>query len=79
VWGTANRQETLLGLAILARSASARGDAERALALWSTVEAVEDGPGRFGQFDREEYSRAMPDGPRPEPLPLDDAVALALS
>ena len=79
VWGTANRQETLLGLAILARAASARGDADRALALWSSVEAVEEGAGRFGDFDRDEYARTMPDGPRPEPLPLDDAVALALS
>jgi tetratricopeptide (TPR) repeat protein len=79
VWGTANRQETLLGLAILARAASARGDADRALALWSAVEAVEDGPGRFGHFDRAEYARAMPDRPHPEPLALDDAVALALS
>ena len=78
-WGTANRQETLLGLAILARAASARGDADRALTLWSSVEAVEDGPSRFGHFDRAEYARAMPDRPCPEPLPLDDAVALALS
>jgi hypothetical protein len=79
VWGTANRQETLLGLAILARVASARGDADRALALWVSVESVEPGAGRFGHFDRAEYGRAMPDGPRPAPLPLDDAVALALS
>lgn len=79
VWGTANRQETLLGLAILARAASSRGDADRALALWSAVEAVEDGPGRFGRFDRSEFARVMPHQPRPEPLPLDDAVALALS
>jgi tetratricopeptide (TPR) repeat protein len=75
---TANRQEALHGLAILARAAAARGDEGRALALWASVQAVEDGPGRFGSFDREAYAAEMPPGPRPEPLPLDDAVALAL-
>jgi hypothetical protein len=43
------------------------------------VEAVEDTGGRFGQFDRREFAAAMPDLPRPAPLPLDEAVALALA
>jgi hypothetical protein len=73
-----NRQDTLLGLALLARAAAARGEAQRALSLWASVEALEDGPGRFGRFDRAAYAAAMPAGPRPGPLPLDEAVALAL-
>jgi len=76
---TGSRQEVLNALAILARAAALRGRDERALQLWATVEAVEDGPGRFGRFDRGEYAAAMPDLPRPEPLPLDEAVELALS
>jgi predicted ATPase/DNA-binding SARP family transcriptional activator len=74
----ANRQETLLALAVLARAAAARGDAARAAALWSTVEATDAGPGRFGAFDRDEYRACMPEPPWPEPLPLHAAVALAL-
>jgi predicted ATPase/DNA-binding SARP family transcriptional activator len=76
---TANRQETLHAVALLARAAAIRGEEERALALWATVEAVEDTGGRFGQFDRSAYAACMPDLPRPEPLPLEEAVALALS
>jgi predicted ATPase/DNA-binding SARP family transcriptional activator len=76
---TANRQETLYALAMLARAAALRGDDARALRLWSSVEAVEDTGGRFGQFDRREFAAAMPDLPRPAPLPLDEAVALALA
>jgi predicted ATPase/DNA-binding SARP family transcriptional activator len=75
----ANRPYMLFGLAILARVAALRGDADRALELWATVEATEDPPGRFGKFDREAYAGAMPDLPRPEPLALDDAVTLALA
>jgi predicted ATPase/DNA-binding SARP family transcriptional activator len=74
-----NRGETLLALAVIARAAAARGDAARAAALWSTVEASDEGPGRFGSFDRAEYRACMPDRPWPEPLPLEEAVALALS
>ncbi|HEY3542931.1 MAG TPA: BTAD domain-containing putative transcriptional regulator [Gaiellaceae bacterium] len=74
---TGSRQEVLLALAILARAAALHGDDARAVALWSSVEAVEDGPGRFGKFDRLEYAAAMPDVPRPAPLPLEEAVALA--
>jgi tetratricopeptide (TPR) repeat protein len=77
-WRTHNRQETLYGLAILARAAAARGDEERARLLWSTVQAADAGIGRFGSFDREEYGAAMPPGELPPPLPLADAVALAL-
>jgi predicted ATPase/DNA-binding SARP family transcriptional activator len=66
-------------LAVLARAAALRGDAQRSRALWSVVEAAEEPPGRFGRFDREEYLAAIPDGPLPEPLTLDEAVALALS
>jgi predicted ATPase len=76
---TGNRQDVLYGLAILARAAALEGDAGRALALWSTVEAMEDGPGRMGRFDRVAYARAMPEEPLPPPLPLADAVALALA
>jgi tetratricopeptide (TPR) repeat protein len=76
---TGSRQEVLCALAILARAAAMRGDDERALGLWATVEAIEDAPGRFGRFDRREYAAAMPDRPRPAPLPLDEAVELALS
>jgi tellurite resistance protein len=64
---------------MLARAAALRGDEDRALALWSTVEAVEDLPGRFGRFDRSEYAAHLPDGPRPAPLPLEAAVAVALA
>ena len=71
-------QYELFALAVLARAAALRGNAERALALWATVEMTEDAPGRFGRFDRA-TSAAMPEGPRPEPLPLDQAVALALA
>jgi predicted ATPase/DNA-binding SARP family transcriptional activator len=74
-----NRQMTLNALALLARAAALRGDDERARTLWASVDATEDGPGRLGRFDREEYAAAMPAGPLPAPLPLEDAVALALS
>jgi predicted ATPase/DNA-binding SARP family transcriptional activator len=74
-----NRQETLLALAVLARAAAARGDAARAVALWSTVEAADEGPSRFGRFDRDDYRACMPADSPPEPLPLEDAIALALS
>jgi predicted ATPase/DNA-binding SARP family transcriptional activator len=74
-----NRHYVRYALAVLARAAALRGDDERALALWSTVQAVEEPPGRFGRFDREEYAAAMPDGPLPEPLPVDEAVASALT
>jgi hypothetical protein len=72
-------QDVVHALALLARTAAARGDCDRALALWASVEAVEDVPGRFGQFDRAAYGAQMPTGPRPAPLPLDEAVELALS
>jgi predicted ATPase/DNA-binding SARP family transcriptional activator len=76
---TGNRQESLRALAILARAAAARGDDDRALTLWSTVIATRDDPGRFGRFDRAEYAAAMPQRPLPPPLPLHEAVELALS
>ncbi|HZS25479.1 MAG TPA: BTAD domain-containing putative transcriptional regulator [Gaiellaceae bacterium] len=72
-------QFVLLALAVLARTAAARGDDERAVALWSSVAAVEDAPGRFGRFDRARYASAMPAAPLPPPLPLPEAVALALA
>jgi non-specific serine/threonine protein kinase len=78
-WRSGNRQETLHALAILARAAAQRDDDERALALWSTVAASEDGPGRFGRFDRAEYAASMPCRPLPEPLPVHRAVELALA
>lgn len=74
-----NRQLLLFAVALMARVAARRGEDERALALWATVEATEDAPGRFGRFDRAAYASELPDGPLPEPLPLDDAVELALS
>ena len=77
-WRTNNRQETLFGLAILARAAAVRGDGERARLLWATVEASDAGVGRFGSFDRGEWAAAMPPGELPPPLSLAEAVALAL-
>lgn len=78
-WRSGNRQETLHALAILARAAASRGDDDRALALWASVAASDDGPGRFGRFDRAEYAATMPPRPLPPPLSLDQAVRLALS
>jgi predicted ATPase len=75
---TGNRQDLVYTLAILARAAACRGERERALALWATVETIEEPPGRWGRFDRAAYAAAIPDLPRPEPLSLDDAVELAL-
>jgi predicted ATPase/DNA-binding SARP family transcriptional activator len=77
--GAGNRQECVLALAVLARAAAVAGDGDRALALWAAVEAADQGPSRFGAFDRDAYRACMPDGALPEPLPLEDAVALALS
>jgi predicted ATPase/DNA-binding SARP family transcriptional activator len=74
-----HRQFVVYALAVLARTAAARGADERALALWASVDAVEDAPGRFGRFDRAAYASELPDGPLPEPLPLPQAVTLALS
>lgn len=73
-----NRQDVLLGLALLARAAALRDDRARALALWATVEATEDQPGRMGKFDRAAWASEMPAGPRPAPLTVADAVELAL-
>ena len=64
-----SRQDVLFGLAMLARAAAGRGDHARALTLWSAVQAMPDGPSRFGQFDRERYAAYMPDEPRPERHP----------
>lgn len=74
-----NRAFARYALAILARAAAARGKAERALALWASVEGMEVPPGRFGKFDVEAFAASIPDLPRPQPLPLEEAVALALS
>lgn len=74
-----SRQYVLYALAVLARAAALGGDDERALALWASVDAVEDAPGRFGRFDRSAYAAAMPAGPKPEPAPLERAIDLALS
>jgi predicted ATPase/DNA-binding SARP family transcriptional activator len=76
--GIGSRQYVLYALAVLARAAALRGDDARALALWASVDAVEDAPGRFGRFDRSAYAAAMPPGPRPQPAPLERAVELAL-
>lgn len=74
-----NRQLLLFAVALTARVAARRGEEERALTLWATVEATEDAPGRFGRFDRAAYKAELPDAPLPEPLSLDDAVELALA
>jgi predicted ATPase/DNA-binding SARP family transcriptional activator len=74
-----NRQECVLALAVLARAAARLGADERALELWAAVEAADQGPSRFGAFDRDAYRACMPPGELPEPLPLDDAVDLALA
>jgi predicted ATPase/DNA-binding SARP family transcriptional activator len=76
---TQSRQDVIHALAILARAAAARGDEQRAAALWSSVEPLEEGPGRFGRFDRREYAACMPARPTSAPLPLEQAVELALS
>jgi hypothetical protein len=78
-WAAGNRQESVLALAVLARAAAVAGDDERSLALWAAVEAADQGPSRFGAFDRDEYRACMPRGPAPEPLALEDAVSLALA
>ena len=75
---TGSRQDALYGVAILARTAAARGEVERATALWASVQALEDAPGRFGRFDREAWASYLPAGPLPSPLTLDGAVELAL-
>jgi hypothetical protein len=67
------------GLAILAQTAALRGDEQRSIALWASVEALETPTGRFGAFDVSAYAAHIPPGPRPAPLPLEDAVALALA
>lgn len=74
-----NQQFTRHALAILARTAAMRGDRQRAIALWTTVEAIEAPAGRFGAFDMSLYAAQIPAGPRPAPLPLEDAVTLALA
>jgi predicted ATPase len=76
---TGNRYCVRFALAVLARVAALRGDAQRSLLLWSAVDAAEEPPGRFGKFDREAYASAIPDGPPPQAITLDEAVALALS
>jgi predicted ATPase/DNA-binding SARP family transcriptional activator len=68
-----------LALAVLARTAAARGEAERAAAIWSAVAEVDEPVGRWGHFDREAWAAAIPPLALPEPLPYPDAVALALS
>jgi predicted ATPase/DNA-binding SARP family transcriptional activator len=78
-WAAGNRQESVLALAVLARAAAAAGDDDRALVLWAAVEAADQGPSRFGAFDRDDYRACMPPGPCPEPLALDQAVSLALA
>jgi predicted ATPase len=74
-----NPQFGTLALAVLARTAAARGEDERALVLWASVEACDEPAGRFGKFDRAAFARSIPDRPRPQPLPYADAVVLALS
>jgi predicted ATPase/DNA-binding SARP family transcriptional activator len=74
-----NGHYALYALAVLARAAALRGDTERSRSLWSVVEGADEPPGRFGRFDRDEYRAAIPEGPPPAELTLDEAVALALS
>jgi tetratricopeptide (TPR) repeat protein len=74
-----NGHYALYALAVLARAAALRGDTERSRTLWSVVEGADEPPGRFGRFDRDEYRAAIPEGPPPAELTLDEAVALALS
>jgi hypothetical protein len=78
-WRAGNRHETIRGLAVLACAAAARGESERAVVLWATVEPAEEAPGRLGRFDRAEYAAYIPDLPRPEPLALGEAVEIAVS
>lgn len=78
-WRAGNRLETIRGLAVLACAAAARGEPERAVLLWATVEPAEEAPGRLGRFDRAAYAAHIPDLPRPEPLALGEAVEIAVS
>lgn len=75
----ADQQTTLRALAVLARSAAARGEDDRAAGLWSAVERTQDRPGRFSRFDRNAYRAMIPTRPDRPPLSLDEAVTLALS
>jgi predicted ATPase/DNA-binding SARP family transcriptional activator len=74
-----NRMFGRLALAVLARTAAARGDGERAAAIWSAVTEVEEPVGRWGHFDREGWGSAIPELVGREPLSYPDAVVLALS
>ncbi|HET8528823.1 MAG TPA: BTAD domain-containing putative transcriptional regulator [Gaiellaceae bacterium] len=74
-----NRTFGRLLLAILARTAAARGERERAAAIWSAVAEAEEPAGRWGRFDRETWGALIPEVPGREPLSYPDAVALALS
>lgn len=74
-----NRMFGRLALAVLARTAAARGDGERAAAIWSAVTEADEPVGRWGHFDREGWGSAIPELAGREPLSYPDAVALALS
>jgi predicted ATPase/DNA-binding SARP family transcriptional activator len=74
-----NRMFGRLALAVLARTAAARGDGERAAAIWSAVSEADEPVGRWGHFDREGWGSAIPELAGREPLSYPDAVALALS
>ena len=74
-----HRNRALLGLAALAWAAGERGDVERAMQLWATVEAEERDPNRFGQFDPEVYRPKIPDLQLSRPaMALEEAVEYAL-
>jgi tetratricopeptide (TPR) repeat protein len=74
-----NRMFGRLALAVLARTAAARGQAERAAAIWSAVTEVDEPVGRWAHFDRDAWAAAIPTAPGRVPLSYPDAVALALS
>jgi predicted ATPase/class 3 adenylate cyclase len=75
-----DREDIVYALAQLAWLAASRGEDDRALALWSAVEA-EASRQRLPRWfmDRDRYAAHVPSGPLPPPLSLDEAVELGLS
>jgi len=76
-----SRTDLVLGLAILARAAAERGDADRARTLWVAIEAEhERNPVPIWPDRREAYAQQIPTGPRTAPsLSLDEAVRSVLT
>ena len=76
-----DRTSTFYGLGMLAWAAGERGDTERAVTLWTAIEAEEaKAPEAMWAMDRDKYAAHIPDAPRPEvSLELEQAVEYALA